>query len=658
MNKALIAVLLVALLAVARADPIANDEPEMPSVDADVEEHEQAMEDVEESGVGHLKGDGGNSDSKLDAKETKDSNPDSDLEEDVEENDEQPEADVEENDEQPEADVEEEASRHNSEANKIRRLLSKIKAKLIRELRNAKRYVARVQARENKRVAAARRRYVRATRRSRHQHNIRMWDLGRYRAARRRRVRVMRHSRLHQKRVVLRRERELVLIHMIECRLYELTGANRLAKRCHRAASIRRNRYHHRLAMSRGVVAKVYSGYCSRHSRGRGWARYCLNRREFQQGRYVTARGNGVVYVRKTGHYRVHARAIQYCANWCHRHIRTLISGRQRDYAYKQHAHSWVENEVDKIHYIRAGQNIQIQMYSTGSNPYRWHSGNGRGAHSRVQITYMGGKPFHSAMCSRSRGRGWHWYCTNRTERTNSRFFKRGSNYIRVKRTGMYRINARALIYTRGWGPHHQAIYINNRRVSYTHDYKVYWAVTKGDVMWPMKAGQYVRVKYYSNNGHAYHSGHFSGAHSNLQISYEGARNRPVASYACRHHNRSRRHWRTYCLNRREFDYGRRYFKVYSSGQIRIKRTGTYRINAWALSHSGYTWRNSRVLINGSYWSYCHTHDNSWSRLGNDFYWRLRKNQRVHIQYNTNGSYQWHSGPTHSRVQISYEGRY
>merc|ERR1719235_2385738 len=235
MNKALIAVLLVALLAVARADPIANDEPEMPSVDADVEEHEQAMEDVEESGVGHLKGDGGNSDSKLDAKETKDSNPDSDLEEDVEENDEQPEADVEENDEQPEADVEEEASRHNSEANKIRRLLSKIKAKLIRELRNAKRYVARVQARENKRVAAARRRYVRATRRSRHQHNIRMRDLGRYRAARRRRVRVMRHSRLHQKRVVLRRER-----------------------------------YHHRLAMSRGVVAKVYSGYCSRHSRGRG----------------------------------------------------------------------------------------------------------------------------------------------------------------------------------------------------------------------------------------------------------------------------------------------------------------------------------------------------------------------------------------------------
>merc|ERR1719160_1814675 len=196
MNKALIAVLLVALLAVARADPIANDEPEMPSVDADVEEHEQAMEDVEESGVGHLKGDGGNSDSKLDAKETKDSNPDSDLEEDVEEND-----------EQPEADVEEEASRHNSEANKIRRLLSKIKAKLIRELRNAKRYVARVQARENKRVAAARRRYVRATRRSRHQHNIRMRDLGRYRAARRRRVRVMRHSRLHQKRVVLRRER-------------------------------------------------------------------------------------------------------------------------------------------------------------------------------------------------------------------------------------------------------------------------------------------------------------------------------------------------------------------------------------------------------------------------------------------------------------------
>merc|ERR1712072_363819 len=546
-----------------------------------------------------------------------------------------------ETEEAPEADVEESAARHNSETNKIRKLLNKIKKKLSRELTKARGYVRSMQKKENKRVANARRRYIRATRTSRHKHDIRMRDLGRYRAARRRRVRVMRRSKKHQHAIVARRMRELVLIHMIECRLYELSGASGAAKRCHRAARRRLHKYHNHIQHMRGTVNRVYSGACSRHSRGKGWARYCMNRREFRQGGYVRVRGNGVMYIRKTGHYRVHARAIQYCANWCARHMRVMISGRQRDYVYKQHAHSWVESEMDKMHYLRAGQNVQVYMYSTGSNPTHTDGGNGRGAHSRVQITYMGGKPFHSAMCSRSRPRGWHWYCTNRTERTNRRFFRRGGNYVKVMKTGMYRVNARALVYTRGWGPHHQAIYVNGKRISYTHDYKVYWAMTKGDVMWPMKRGDKVRVRYYSNNGHAYHSGHFSGSPSVMQVSYEGARNKPVASYACRSHNRSRRYWH-----------------VYGGGQIRMKRHGLYRINAWALSHSGYTWRNSRVLINGSYYSYCHTHDNSWSRLGNDFYWRLRAGHRLHVQYNTNGSYQWHAGPTHSRVQISYEGRY
>jgi hypothetical protein len=652
MNKSLIAVLLVACLALATAtEEIAHavhaEESQAPDVDVqdDGDKIKLPVEDLQDDGDDKIK------------------IPTDDL---VQENNDPVDHTADELDDPvdhkvDEVDVQEEEGkdrRHAGEASTIRKLLNGIKKKLAAELRAAQGHVSRVTAVENRRVAAAYSAYRKATTTASHANNVRNRDLGRYNAAVSVRERNILHAKEVQHAEVHRREKELLLIHSIECRLLELTNNVEAVKGCQKALKKRQERFHVSGALA-GGNARVYSGYCSSHSRGSGWDRYCLNRKEFQHGAFVSAHSNGVVTIRKTGMYRLHARTIQYCANWCGRHLRTLVDGRQIDYAYKQHAHSWVETELDKMYHLKAGQNVQFHMYSSGSNPYRWHSGNGHGAHSRVQITFMGRKPLHSSMCAQSRGAGWHYYCNNRVERTHPSFFKNTNTYIEVKHSGMYRINARALVYTSGWGQHHQEIIAANRRVSYTHDYKHGWAVAKGDVMWPLKAGHKVYVRYYSNNGHAYHAGSLDGAHSVTQVSFEGPASKPVASYYCSSHNRNVNSWQTYCLNGKEFNTASRFVTVHSSGLIRVLKSGTYRINAWALSHEqSYRQTNSRVLVNGTYYSYCHTHDYSWNRRGNDFMWRLKAGSNVHIQYHSSGNYNWHAGWTHSRVQISFEGSY
>jgi hypothetical protein len=371
-------------------------------------------------------------------------------------------------------------------------------------------------------------------------------------------------------------------------------------------------------------------------------------------------RSNGVFTARRSGFFRLHFRTIQHTGSWGQHDLRVLVAGRQIDYAHCSHVLNWTEDENDLVWFVHAGQNIQFYAYTHGANPYRWHSGNGRGAHSRVQITWMGtGKPVFSAYCSHHARTGWHRYCTNRVERINNSYFSRHPNGVRIRRNGYYRINARTIIYTNGWGNQHGRVHVNGRQISYTHDYGIRWHRRKSDVMWYLTSGQVVSADWYSSNGYAFHSGSSSGAHSRLQVSYEGSHRKPVFSGGCTHHDTHRNSWRTYCLNRQEFNTAGGYLRVQGSGVVHILRTGTYRINAWALQHSpGYQNRHARVLINGSSWSYALNHGRAWNRIGNDFMWRLRAGQRIQIQYYTSGNYNYHAGTTHSRVQISYEGHY
>jgi hypothetical protein len=554
-----------------------------------------------------------------------------------------------------------EAPRHASETNSIRAVLAKIKAKLTKELNNAKTHVARVTRQENARVAAALKLYNRREAARRTASNARNRALGGLHEARRLRNRNIAKAKSSQHANVLRRERELILIHMIECRLLELNGNVASARKCHASANTRAHNYHSRLAVA-GHNIRVYSGYCTSHSRGNGWARYCTNGHEFNQaGAFLTVRSNGIFTAKRSGFFRLHFRTIQYTANWAQHDIRTIVNGRQVSYAHNNHVSSWVENENDLVWYIKAGQDFHFQAYVHGSNPYRWHSGNAHGSHSRVQVSYLGAnKPVYSAYCSRHARGGWNRYCTNVVERSNGHYFKNKGNGVTVLRTGYYRVNARAIQYTRGWGEQHSRVRLDGRQISYTHDYGVYWQEHKSDVMWLMKAGQLVSVDYYvPGSGYSYHSGNKNGAHSRLQLTYEGPSSKPVMSYACNRHDRHRSSWRTYCLNAKEFNTASNFLRVAGSGTVTVLRSGTYRINAWALQHSGgYTSRHQRVLINGSTRNYSYTHNRSWRRTGGDMLWRLKKGQTVVIQYHTGGNYNYHAGPSHSRVQISYEGSY
>jgi hypothetical protein len=679
MKRATIACLLVALFALAYATdtaPVADVEKDdaltnVPADDGkavtvDLDDSQDIDEDVATEDPVDQKDAGSDPKGSLDAKLSKNAKAEPPTEEESEELDVQ--EDAQEDDDSTETmlavDEEEEdveSRRHASETDSIRKVLNKIKAKLTRELRSSRRHVSRVTHRENARVARALKQYKKREAARRSASNSRNRALGSLHAARRLRRRNIQRAKVSQHRDVLRRERELILIHMIECRLLELNGSIPAARKCHRHANRRAHNYHAKLSIA-GNNARVYSGYCRSHSRGNGWARYCTNGHEFNQaGHFLKVRSNGVFTARKSGFFRLHFRTIQYTRNWAQHDVRTLVDGRQIDYSHMQHAHSWVENENDLVWYIRAGQNFYFQALVRGSNPYRWHSGNARGAHSRVQVSYLGQrKPVYSAYCSRHAGRGWNRYCTNRVERNNGHYFQNKGNGVRVKRTGFYRINARAIQYTRGWGSQHSRVHVGGRQVSYTHDYGVYWERHKSDLLWPIKAGQSVSVDYYVNTrGYSYHSGNSAGAHSRLQLTYEGPSNKPVVSYGCSHHDRHRNSWRTYCLNKREFNTAGRFLRVSGSGTITVLRSGTYRINAWALQHSGgYQNRHQRVLINGKYRNYTYTHHRSWRRTGGDMMWRLKRGQTVHIQYYTSGNYNYHNGMTHSRVQVSYEGSY
>jgi len=564
-----------------------------------------------------------------------------------------------------ETDVEESAERrHGKETDGIRRLLNAIKAKLARELSSARRSVSKVIRRNNAAVARAQRAFNANQMAMQHSINVRNRAAGALAAAKRSRTRAIKSAKRSQSWRVQRKERELMMIHNIECKLYQLNGSKKVHRRCMQSYRRRVDRYQDKYLV--GSSVKTYSGYCSRHSRGNGWGRYCLNGKEYNQlSRFISVSSNGYVRIKKTGYYRLHFRAIQYCNNWCQQDLRTLVDGRQINYSHKNHQHSWTENENDMTIRLREGQRVQFQAYVRGGNPYRYHSGNARGAHSRVQISFFGSrKPVHSSYCSKSKGSGWHRYCNNRVEYTNSRYFRRSGSQVYVKKAGMYRINARSIIYTRGWGSHHSRVHINGKQRSYTHDYNVYWAPVKGDFLWPLRAGDRVSADFYSNRGHSYHSGSSNGAHSRFQMSYEGPKSMPVFSGYCNRHDRHRRHWRTYCINRREFNTAKRHLRVSSGGVFEVLKSGSYRIDSWALQHtSNYCNRNTRVHIHGdgSYRSYGYTHGRSWNRLGHNFIWRLRKGQKFQIQYYVGGCgnpYTFHSGSTHSRTQVSYVGKY
>jgi len=300
------------------------------------------------------------------------------------------------------------------------------------------------------------------------------------------------------------------------------------------------NRYAYHAGNAAGVHSRVqitylgsrpmFSGFCRHHSRGGGWKTYCLNGVERRDGRYFRRHGNHAIRVQRRGYYRINARNIIYSPGRQQQDGRILINGRQIAYSHN-YEWSWSRNILDVTWPLNAGDRIQVQYYTAAQGRgYAFHAGNTHGHHSRLQVTYEGPrssqKPIWSGGCSHSRRARSRWfrYCLNRRDfNTAGRYLSvHGNGIIRIRKAGMYRLNAFSIQYQPHYWQQDIRTLVNGRTKMYSHNYDQVWNRHSNDLMLPLKAGDSVQFQFYAyhHRGYAFHAG--PGAHSRVQISYEG----------------------------------------------------------------------------------------------------------------------------------------
>ena len=95
-----------------------------------------------------------------------------------------------------------------------------------------------------------------------------------------------------------------------------------------------------------------------------------------------------MITVKIAGWYRLNYWIDQHgCA---HKRAVTRINGKDRAYSHQgANDHRWQANFNDFIWPLRKGDTVEFWAHHDGScNPYRWHSWNKYGQHSRVQVEF------------------------------------------------------------------------------------------------------------------------------------------------------------------------------------------------------------------------------------------------------------------------------
>ena len=142
------------------------------------------------------------------------------------------------------------------------------------------------------------------------------------------------------------------------------------------------------VAKSRPVM---WSGGCSSHGQGGGWNRYCTNSTEWNTADdYLTMNvgGSGIFQVKIPGYYRINMWAISHVCNWAH--VRILVNGTPRHTGHEHSQNTWTDNFMDLYWPMNPDDKFEIQFYNSGCSNYAYHSWNSQGAHSRLQVEYMG----------------------------------------------------------------------------------------------------------------------------------------------------------------------------------------------------------------------------------------------------------------------------
>ena len=137
----------------------------------------------------------------------------------------------------------------------------------------------------------------------------------------------------------------------------------------------------------------TWSGGCKSHSQGSGWATYCLDGWRDDtavKAGYITVNKNGTVTVKIAGYYQFAAYADQHGSG--SKRLQMFVNGAGRAYVHndENYGHRWGHTRMTQFFRMRAGDTFYVRYHADASNPYRWHSWNTSGNHSKLQIRYMG----------------------------------------------------------------------------------------------------------------------------------------------------------------------------------------------------------------------------------------------------------------------------
>jgi len=260
---------------------------------------------------------------------------------------------------------------------------------------------------------------------------------------------------------------------------------------------------------------------------------------------------------------------------------------------------------------------------------------------------------------SHSRGRGWRTYCTNRKWFSTSS----ANRYFTVSSGGVFTVLVPGYYSVHGWGPSHNNGWTTNYMqlssrwsIGTNHIYGHSWQTKDIEAVLPFRAGDTFKLRFRANGGNPYRWHSWGSGLSGIEVRYV-AKKAYTALYGCSRHGRSRG-WQTVCLNRRRFSNTLgRYATFYSGGQIRIKRSGFFRLKTWAIQHGSRTHRRLRILKNGKAYHFSLTFSSSWRDHGAEELMRLRAGDRLYVQMSIDAGnrYNYHSWP-YNWVQLTYQG--
>lgn len=142
------------------------------------------------------------------------------------------------------------------------------------------------------------------------------------------------------------------------------------------------------VARSRPVI---WSGGCNYQSRGSGWDTYCANGEDFNNiSDYLGVNTNGNFTVKISGYYRINMWADQHGCG--HKRVNFVHNDTSRAYSHHyESTYAWDLNINDLVWPMRKDDTFYLQLHHDGGcDPYRWHSWNVNGHHSRLQVEYLG----------------------------------------------------------------------------------------------------------------------------------------------------------------------------------------------------------------------------------------------------------------------------